>query len=105
MAFEVVECVGDNLKAVGARTGRTMVERGVNRVRASAAGRVTAAMSAVENKWDARKGAHAVLSGDKRQVVGNAAAVCSLTRSCPATMLYGELEIVHSGGRVETPNV
>jgi hypothetical protein len=31
--------------------------------------------------------------------------VCSLTRSCPATMLYGELEIVHSGGRVETPNV
>lgn len=104
MTFEVIERVGNNLKTVRAGAGSTVVERGVERMSAGATGSETAAMCAVEDERDVRKGALAVLSGDKRQIVCTATTVFALTCSCPATIFWGGLKIVHSGGRAESPN-
>jgi hypothetical protein len=65
MTFKVVKCVGNNLKAVGARAGRAVIERGVSRMCAGATGSATAAMCTVEDERNAGEGTLAVLSGDK----------------------------------------
>lgn len=78
------------------RAGCAMVEHGVERMATSPTWDRTAAVGAVENNRNTRKGTLPTLCCDERQIIRNAAAISTLLCARPSPMLICELENVCS---------
>jgi hypothetical protein len=93
VTFQIIQRIRDDLKTVTVRARGAVVERGVKRMAAFTARRVTTPFGSGKNERHTRKRTLAALGGDQRKILRGVAPILAPLPSRPSVVVGSELEL------------